>query len=221
MELNLFFEPSRLWSERGVLHDNLLFEERIVKGIPDDDLSGFNIVLFGATDERNTDNVGCGEGPEKIRQELYHLAWNFGGLKIADLGNLIPGKTIRDSYSALRDIVSCFLSKNLTVVLIGADQDLSYGLFNAFPQEKLVNVVAVDSKFDLTKDGNDFNASCWLNEVMKNSNLRNVSFVGYQTYFVGEELLNYSEEHCYDNLRLGQIRENIEQANLVSEMLTW
>lgn len=209
MELNLFFEPSCLWSERGVLHNNLLFEEHIVKGIPDDDLSGFNIVLFGATDGRNSDNTGCGDGPEKIRRELYRLAWNFGKLKIVDLGNLIIGKTIRDSYSALKDVAGYFLSKNLTIVLIGADQDLSCGLYNAFSQSKLVNIVTVDSSFDLTKEGEDFNASCWLNGVIKTPNLRNVSFVGYQTYFVGEELLDYSEEHNYDNLRLGQIRENI------------
>ncbi|MDP4205132.1 MAG: formimidoylglutamase [Bacteroidota bacterium] len=214
MELTYFFESSPVWLLKdrkqrvGNLRDHIDF------GVPVNGIESYKLAIIGVTDERNSDNKGCGQGPDKIREELYNLAWNFNELKIVDLGNLIQGNTIDDSYSALKMVCELLMEANVTVIVLGADQDLTYGLFNAYNTDKQINLLCVDSAFDLTPVISDFNASCWLNGLLhpKIQNLRNVSFLAYQTYFVGEELLRLTREKFFDELRLGILRNKMDVA---------
>ena len=126
---------------------------REVEGFPE--LEGVRIALLGVMEDRGAlNNKGCDGGANKIRQYLYPLFKGRWDVKIADLGNIYKGETIEDSYFALKDVVAELLRRNIITIFIGGSQDLTYPVYRAYDVlEQTVNLVSVDSRFDLGEQG--------------------------------------------------------------------
>src|SRR4051812_23463696 len=70
------------------------------------DIEGYQIALIGAGEERGSvHNDGTGDAPHIVRQKFYELKVGGYPYRIADLGNLKPGKTLEDSYAAIAEIL--------------------------------------------------------------------------------------------------------------------
>ena len=70
--------------------------------------------------------------------------------KIADLGDIINGDQIQDTYLSVTSIVSSLLKKNIIPVIIGGSQDITYANYRAYDKVKpMINIVNVDNSFDL------------------------------------------------------------------------
>ena len=81
-------------------------------------------------------------------EKFYNLYPGNWSLNIADLGDLILGENVFDTYQAMQSIISVLLKNNIIPVIIGGTQDLTYANYRSYDYlEKTVNVVNIDSNF--------------------------------------------------------------------------
>ena len=84
--------------------------------------------------------------------------WNF---EIYNLGVIIPGETINDSFIALSEVMHFLIKKGCLPIIVGGSQDLTLAMYNAYEKlEQTINTCAIDFRLDLgdiekdaTKDG--------------------------------------------------------------------
>ncbi|WP_016989277.1 formimidoylglutamase [Flavobacterium sp. ACAM 123] len=182
------------------------------------DLEKINIAIIGVLESR-----GAGKGKENvdlfaIRKELYTMFPGNWDASIADLGTIMKGNSIEDSYFALRKVVSSLIKKKIIPIVIGGSQDLTFALYRAFDElEQMVNLVAIDSKFDFGKENDEVFASSYLTKIIieEPNNLFNYCNIGYQTYYNSQEEIDLIEKLFFDGYRLGEISNNIALAEPV------
>ena len=182
------------------------------------DLNKINIAVIGVLESR-----GSGEKTENvdlsaIRKELYTMFPGNWDASIADLGDILAGNSIEDSYFALRKVVSNLIKKKIIPIVICGSQDLTFALYRAFDElEQMVNLVSIDSKFDFGKENDEVSASSYLTKIIidEPNNLFNYCNIGYQTYYNSQEEIDLVEKLFFDGYRLGEISNNIALAEPV------
>lgn len=148
-----------------------------------------------------------------IRKELYSLFPGNWQTPIADLGDILPGNSLEDTFFALQRVVSKLLRKGVIPVVIGGTQDLTYPMYRAYDdQEQMVNLVSIDSKFDFGRQEDGIKSDSYLSKIVLDepNNLFNFSNVGYQTYYNSQEEIDLIEKLYFDAYRLGEISNSIE-----------
>ena len=181
------------------------------------DLKKVKIAIIGVLENRGNSNLKNEVNLDYIRKEFYGLFPGNWNISIADLGDLEAGEAIEDSYFALQKVTAFLIKNNIIPVVIGGSQDLTYPLYRAFDKlEQQVNVVAIDSKFDLYRE-NSCAANSYLTRMIveEPNNLFNYSNIGYQTYFNSQEEIDLIEKLYFDAYRIGEINSNIEIAEPV------
>ncbi len=177
------------------------------------------IVIIGVPDERGSmENNGCSDGPDAIRQKFYRLKQHQASVEIIDLGNLIPGSTIEDTYAAIAVITSELYALKAIPVLLGASQDLTYGQYCGYKKlEQIINIVSIDSRFDLGKPEDHLHAYSWLGKIIleQPNYLFNFSNLAYQTYFVGQESVELMRKLFFDTYRVGQVKTDLTETEPV------
>lgn len=179
------------------------------------DLSKVQIALVGVLEERKDETL---TDLKFVRKEFYSLFPGNWEASIADLGNILPGNTSKDTYFALQELVSELLKKNVIPIVIGGSQDLTYALYRAYDRlEQMVNLVSIDSKFDLGQESDKITPASYLTKIVLDEpcNLFNFCNIGYQTYFNSQEEIDLVEKLFFDAYRLGDISSNIALAEPV------
>ncbi len=194
-------------------------------GVPD--LDGVNLAIIGVPELRNdVDYMGQEIQFDEIRKSLYSLYPGNWFTTIADLGDILPGETVEDTYYALRSTVTDLLKLNIIPVVLGGSQDLTYAIYRAYDDMiPMVNITNVDSFFDLGDSSKPINNRSFLGKIIMEQpyNLFNYATVGYQTYFNSQEEIDLMEKLYFEAYRLGEIHANIatvepvlRDANIVS-----
>ena len=144
---------------------------------------------------------------------LYKGNWNF---RIVDFGNLKSGDTLNDTYFALHDVISSLLSQSIFPIVLGGTQDLIYPLYQSYESfTKGVNILSVDSKFDLIdSDMNNLNSRNFLGYIIKKepNHLTNYINLGYQGYLCQNDESHLLDKMHFESLRLGDLRNNIKES---------
>ncbi|MDB0601882.1 formimidoylglutamase [Tenacibaculum maritimum] len=178
-------------------------------GFPD--LEVVQVAILGVEEGRGAiNNVGCGENLNKIREKLYELYLGDWNLQIADIGNIQKGNTIKDTYFAVSEIVLSLLKKNIIPIIIGGGQDITYANYRAYDTlEQTVNLVGVDSQFDLGDLEGALSSKSFLSKVIMEApnNLFNYSNIGYQTYLNPQEEIKLLNNLFFDTYRLGMVKK--------------
>lgn len=206
-------------SAHFALETNLCFGKKIrihtqENGFPD--LENIQIAILGVQEDRNSENnFGCGENLHFIRKKLYQLFPGNWHTEIADLGNVLKGNTVKDTYFAVSEIITDLLKKKIIPIIIGGGQDITYVNYRAYDSlEQTVNITAVDSRFDLGNLDDELTSQSYLSKIImqKPNNLFNYSNVGYQTYFNDQDEIQLLDSLFFDAYRLGETKEleNIE-----------
>ncbi|QTE21923.1 formimidoylglutamase [Polaribacter cellanae] len=186
------------------------------EGFPD--LENVKIAILGVQEDRNSqDNFGCGEDLHHIRKKLYQLFPGNWSTNIADLGNVLKGNAVSDTYFAVSEIITYLLKKNIIPVIIGGGQDITYVNYRAYDSlEQTVNLAAVDSRFDLGHLEDELTSQSYLSKIIMQepNNLFNYTNVGYQTYFNPQDEIELLDALYFDTIRLGKSKnlESIEPA---------
>jgi arginase family enzyme len=118
------------------------------------DLAETDIAIFGVNEDRlSENNEGCAMGADIVRKHLYTLFAGNERVKIADLGDIMQGYAVDDTYFAVTNVVYELISHGIIPLIIGGGQDLSYPVYRAYENlGQIINIVAVDPMFDLGKD---------------------------------------------------------------------
>ncbi|MBL4905071.1 MAG: formimidoylglutamase [Flavobacteriaceae bacterium] len=179
------------------------------EGLPD--LENVHIAIFGVQEDRNAiDNINCGDNLFEIRKHLYQLFPGNWHTKIVDLGNIEKGATIEDTYFAVSNLMTHLLKNNIIPVVIGGSQDITYANYRAYGTlEQTVNIVAVDSRFDIGTTQDELNSRSYLSKIIMDTpnNLFNYSNIGYQTYYNSQEEMDLLESLFFDAYRLGEVKD--------------
>lgn len=152
---------------------------------------------------------------DKIREKLYSLANLSGKLNIVDLGDLKPSLTTKGAYLALRDLTEIFSELNIVTLILGGSSDLCTGICEAFKNEKIFTLSAIDAQLDVKKGQENFSSSNYLTQIFrKTPNLFQFNLLGYQRHLVAPEL--FLKTNGFGNhLSLGEIHDDIKKAEPV------
>jgi formiminoglutamase len=173
------------------------------------------IALIGLHEGRgNPKNHGAELAADEIRKELYRLKKGSGSCKIVDLGNLRPAETLAQTNLRLKEVCQILIEKGILPVVIGGTHDLCLGMWQAYEEiGKPVVLTNIDSAFDLEEGVNLNPSATFLSNlfVTKDSYLSGYNHIGYQSYLVSEESLEYSQSRQFNCIRLGELREDIRE----------
>jgi arginase family enzyme len=182
------------------------------------DLKKIKIAIVGVLENRGDINATSEVNLDFIRKEFYTLYPGNWESSIADLGDLLPGETKEDTYFALQKVTSFLLKKNVLPIILGGTQDLTYPLYRAYDDlEQMVNLVAIDSKFDFGKEEVAVLKNAYLSKIIidEPNNLFNYSNVGYQSYFNSQEEIDLVDKMFFDCYRLGEVSNDLSIAEPV------
>ena len=219
MDLSLYFEPFDLESS-GIrlktdaaqqLGSNVLFynpEEPL-------DIAEAQIAILGVPESRNSlHNESCSLAPDEIRRQFYRLyKWRVP-VRMLDLGNLKVGKTVEDTYEVLSDILACLFENKVVPMILGGGNDLAFANYRAYEKiEKVVNLVAVDSCFDLGNENMPLRSDAYLNKlILQQPNyLLNYANIGYQVYMNSQADIKMMEDLFFETYRVGTMRKDMEE----------
>ena len=154
-------------------------------GVPN--IDKVDIAIIGVPENRNDINyIGEDINLGEIRKSFYSLYPGNWSIKLADFGDINPGKTVDDTYEVVRSIISYFIKNDVIPVIIGGSQDLTYANYRAYDDfKKTINIVNVDSNFDLGDSSKPIKNNSYLGKIILEEphNLFNYTTIGYQTYY--------------------------------------
>jgi arginase family enzyme len=182
------------------------------------DISRINIAIIGVLENRRSTNPDHKVNLTAVRKKLYAMFPGNWDASIADFGDIIAGDAVEDTYFALKRVVSNLIKNKVIPIIIGGSQDLTYPLYRAYDDlEQMVNLVAVDNKFDFGKENEKTSANSYLTKIIidEPNNLFNYCNIGYQTYYNAQEEIDLIEKLFFDAYRLGEVSHNIALAEPV------
>ena len=198
------------------LNSSLILGNRITihsDSISPPELDNVDIAIIGVSEYRNSNNsLGENFSLMEIRKTFYSLFPGNWSLNLVDLGDLKLGNSVSDTYLALESVVSGLLKNNIIPVIIGGSQDLTYANYRSYDfLQKTVNIVNVDSNFDLGDSSKPIKNNSYLGKIIldKPHNLFNYSTLGYQTYFNSQEEIDLMDKLYFEAYRLGELSNNI------------
>lgn len=183
------------------------------------DLDKIRIAIIGVYENRGSGSVHAETDLFHFRKELYGLFPGNWDVAIADLGNIIAGESLSDTYYAVQKACAGLIKRRIIPIIIGGSQDLTYPLYRAYDElEQMVNLTAIDSRFDFGKGETDSLPShSYLARIVVDepNNLFNYSNLGYQTYYNSQEEIDLIDKLFFDAYRLGEVANKIAIAEPV------
>jgi len=183
------------------------------------DLDKIRIAIVGVYENRGSGSVQAETDLFHFRKELYSLFPGNWGMAIADLGNIMPGESLSDTYYVVQKVCAGLIRRNILPIVIGGSQDLTYPIYRAYDElEQMVNLTAIDSRFDFGKGEDDaVPAHSYLSRIVVDepNNLFNYGNLGYQTYYNSQEEIDLMDKLFFEAYRLGEISSNIALAEPV------
>ncbi|MFY0253016.1 formimidoylglutamase [Chitinophaga sp. 30R24] len=210
---------------KALLNDDQEYDPFQIGGVIDvyeeerqPDIETADIILLGVGEERGCfsgkTNTG---GPDAIRREFYRLYNWHRDIRLADIGNLLPGAFLADAYAAMKTVVAELLAANKTVLILGGSHDLTYPQYKAYASQQLIiEATVADALIDLKEDSRVRSERFLMDMLTEQPNfLRHYNHIGFQSYFVHPRMLETLDKLRFDCYRLGRIRENMEEAEPV------
>jgi len=234
MSLSSFFAPvdlHKLSQKQDIYASNMAENMTINSGVfPDLNNQTYDIALIGVLDDRHSvHNKGAASAPDAFRRKFYQLNAGQHRTNMVDLGNIKAGNKVSDTYVALKLVLVELITKNITPLIIGGGQDLTYAQYMAYEDlEQKVDLVVVDSHFDMgeNEEGTiETTSASYLNKIFihEPNYLFNFSNIGYQSCFVSQDQLRVMDKLYFDVHRLGAfsgkinlVEPVIRNANMVS-----
>lgn len=182
------------------------------------DISKVQIAIVGVLEDRRNINMVNEVNLSAVRKKLYSMFPGNWDASIADLGDILAGDSVEDTYFALKKVTSGLIRNKVIPIVLGGSQDLTYALYRAYDDlEQMVNMVSVDNRFDFGKENETVSANSYLTKIIidEPNNLFNYCNIGYQTYYNSQEEIDLIEKLFFDAYRLGEISNNIALAEPV------
>lgn len=212
MIIESFFEPIEefLWQKK--YPESSFFDSIHYYGETFPDLKGIHIAIIGLKEKRGViGGESIERGSTEIREKLYNLKKGYGSYRIADLGDLVNGETLKDTYASIQMVGEALMKKQILPVFIGGTHDLDLGQYLSYENmSKLVSMLNVDPKFDLEEEG--ASAESHIQDIILHQPnfLFSYSHLGYQSFLVDPKMTTVLEKLYFEHIRLGELRKNFK-----------
>lgn len=173
-----------------------------------------SVALLYVPEFRNGMNGLHGQQDDRFRAKFYNY---FAGanwkMPLVDLGNLLPGERVEDTYFAVRQVTAELVKKQIIPVVIGGTQDLTYAMYQGYEElEQMINVMSIDYRLDLGDPEEMISKDAFVNKLLMHRPcfLFNYSILGYQTPLVKQSELDLFEKLYFDTVRLGEFNADFK-----------
>jgi formiminoglutamase len=213
-DISIYFSP--------VATDLPFHEQRIGSAIETHRESSFpelksgGVAIMYVPEFRGVQNRPEHINQERFREQFYDLCvgldWKF---QMYDLGDILPGNEIKDTWFALSQVVTELVKKKIVPVIIGGGQDLTMAMYKGYESlEQMVNICSIDHKLDLGSPEDDIHADGFLSHLLlqRPCYLFNHANVGLQAPFVTKSELDLFEKLYFDVCRLGEFNSDFRKA---------
>lgn len=213
MNIQSFFDPVSDFLLEKKYQENSFFKQIHVHGENFPDLKGIQIALVGIKEKRGAKKSESIErGSSEIREKLYELKKGLVPYRVADLGDLISGDTLNDTYQNMRQVGELLMKNQILPIFFGGSHDLDYGQYLSYQKmKKLVSLVTIDSKVDMEESGPEDDRHTQEIVLHQPNFLFSYTHLAYQSFLVDPTLINVMEKLYFDHVRLGQVRDNFKE----------
>lgn len=213
MNIHSFFEPVAEYLLEKSYSENSFFHQIHIHGEKFPDLKGIQIAFVGLKESRGAAKAeSVSRGSTEIREKLYELKKGMAPYRMADLGDIISGETLNDTYQAVRQVGEYLMKQQILPVFFGGTHDLDFGQYLAYQKlKKLVNLVTVDAKVDMEEQGPEDTRHTQEIVLHQPNFLFSYSHLAYQSFLVDPTLINVMEKLYFDHVRLGQLRDGFKE----------
>lgn len=152
--------------------------------------------------------IGLDESADVVRKILYEYADLMGNDKaIIDLGNIR-----KKTPDFIIPLIAELLNIGLIPILIGADSAFIYSQYQAYQALKQkINVIFIDECIRFSQNNSP---DAYINSILQGDfkdKLLHLSILGAQSHFVHPDVTDLFENKHFDIVRLGYIKQNIEE----------
>lgn len=178
------------------------------------DIENADIILLGVNEFRGNGYFETGsEAANTIRKHLYRLHYWHTDVKIADLGNVKQGASMRDSYAAIKTILAEMLRLKKIVLILGGSHDITLAQYYAYIElEMQVEATCVDALIDLRGESPIHSENFLMEMLTGEPNMvKHYNHIAFQSYFVHPRMLETMDKLRFDCYRVGTVTENIEE----------
>ncbi|MEP6711750.1 MAG: formimidoylglutamase [Ferruginibacter sp.] len=178
------------------------------------ELDGIDIVVLGVTETRGNGLLEIkNTAADAIRKQLYQLHYWHTDVRIADMGNVKTGATLKDSYAAVKTVLSELLRQNKTVILLGGSHDITLAQYHAYTVLKLpIEATCIDAMINLRGESPVRSENFLLEMLTAEPTLiKHYNHVAFQSYFVHPRMLETMDKLRFDCYRVGLVSDNIDE----------
>jgi formiminoglutamase len=213
-DLSIYFSPVQL--PETVISDSIgttiqVYEET---GFPE--LKKGSIALLYVPEFRNGMEQLHGQADERFRTYFYsYFSGSNWKAPLVDLGNLLPGERVEDTYFAIRQVTAELVKNQIIPIVIGGTQDLTYAMYQGYEElEQMINVMSIDYRLDLGDPEEPVSKDAFVNKLLMHRPcfLFNYAVLGYQTPLVKQVELDLFEKLYFDTVRLGEFNADFRVA---------
>lgn len=214
MDLHQYFAPyvfdGKTSSHNDLLSGCISFFDKNNK----DDIYSYDIFIFGVPEGRlSIQNETCAFAPDEIRSSLYTLYKGGWSKKVIDLGNLMLGDTIQDTYIILQKLTAHFIEKGKIMIVLGGGHDLITPIYKGYcAHRNPLYFASADAYLDF-QDNSNFHSRSFLSELInsKEGMLSKYCLLGYQTYLCSPQELKLIEQMDFNLIRLGELNQDLKE----------
>jgi arginase family enzyme len=172
-----------------------------------------HLVLVGCGEQRGSGLLTESNAADEIRAQFYNLYYWHTDLKLADVGNIRMGKSLADTYAALKMVIRELNDAGKMVVILGGSHDLTLAQYYAFGDaKKSIDATGVDSIIDINIDSPLRSHNFVMEMLTTDPNyLAHYTHIGFQSYFVHPRMLETMDKLRFDCFRVGHVKERIEE----------
>lgn len=214
MDLTLFFTPVDETLYQGISSQASFLKNIRFFGEKMPDYREANIALIGVPEDRGAGkNQGTAKGPDRIREKLYNLKKSNVSYRIVDLGNLLPGHDLDETYIRISEVCRILLEQNILPLIIGGSHDLCYGQYCAYESmDKLVSLLNVDACLDL-EDKSEAANQKHINKILLHepNYLFGYTHLAHQSYLIDPGTISVLEKLYFEAFRIGKMRANMQE----------
>ncbi len=175
-----------------------------------------NSIALISIPENRGNNENVNKKPYFFDDDLYHLHWKKNwNFEIYNLGVIIPGQTINDSFIALSEVMSFLIKKGCLPIIVGGTQDLTLSMYNAYEKlEQTINTCAIDFRLDLGDIEKDATKDGFLSHLLikRPCYLFNHANIGLQAPHVNSKEIELFNKLYFDSCSLGEFNNNFKKA---------
>jgi arginase family enzyme len=213
-DISIYFQPILTESENRNSTIGSVISTNTKNNFPD--LVKGAIAFFVVPEFRNGGVDSAPNNDFRFREEFYqlHIGENWK-MQLVDLGDIIPGKTVEDTYFAIRQVTAELVKAQVIPLVIGGSQDLTYAMYQGYEAlEQMINVMSIDHKLDLGEPDEEISKDAYVNKLLMHRPcfLFNYATLGYQTPLVKHEQLDLFNRLYFDAVRLGEFNADFKSA---------